>query len=143
MTRRVTKVFCYVTADFDGPKLLVFSQPHSPAAGIQVPAGTVKPAEPLEVAALREAHEETGLEELHLVRKLGIREFDMREFGRDELHVRHFFQLAYSGVSPARWIHEETSGGERAPISFELFWVGLPDQVPALIAGHGALLDQL
>jgi hypothetical protein len=37
-----TKVLAYVTR---GRELLVFTQPASPSAGVQVPAGTIEPAE--------------------------------------------------------------------------------------------------
>jgi 8-oxo-dGTP pyrophosphatase MutT (NUDIX family) len=52
------KAFAYIT---HGRRLLVFSHPHSPAAGIQVPAGTIEPGEPPELAVLREAAEAPGL----------------------------------------------------------------------------------
>ncbi len=57
------KVTAYIT---DGDKLLVFSHPHHPDAGIQVPTGTVEQSEPLDDAVLREAHEETGLDNLEI-----------------------------------------------------------------------------
>ena len=70
-TRRMTtarKVLAYVTR---GRRLLVFRQPESPEAGIQVPAGTVEEGEGPEVAVLREAREETGLDGLRLDAFLG------------------------------------------------------------------------
>jgi 8-oxo-dGTP pyrophosphatase MutT (NUDIX family) len=42
-----------------------------PSAGIQLPAGTVELGETPRAAALREAHEETGLAGLHMVAALG------------------------------------------------------------------------
>jgi 8-oxo-dGTP pyrophosphatase MutT (NUDIX family) len=62
-------VVAFVTRGRDQEKkLLVFRHP---TAGIQLPAGTVDVGERLEEAAMREAFEETGLEELHLERRLG------------------------------------------------------------------------
>jgi len=50
----IQKVLAYVTW---GDKLLVFSHPDFPEAGIQVPAGTIEPGEEPEAAVLREAFE--------------------------------------------------------------------------------------
>ena len=52
------KAFAYITHE---RRLLVFSHPNHPEAGIQVPAGTVEPGETPHAAALREAAEEIGL----------------------------------------------------------------------------------
>jgi 8-oxo-dGTP pyrophosphatase MutT (NUDIX family) len=54
-----------------GRELLLFRHPTS---GIQFPAGTVDPGETPEVAAAREAAEETGLSGLRLVGLVGVRE---------------------------------------------------------------------
>ncbi len=50
--------------------LLLF---HHPYAGVQIPAGTVEDGEDLSSAALREAQEESGLEDLELQAYLGCR----------------------------------------------------------------------
>lgn len=52
----------------DIPQLLVFKHP---TAGIQIPAGTVEANETSENALLREVREETGLQRLTLLKKLG------------------------------------------------------------------------
>jgi ADP-ribose pyrophosphatase YjhB (NUDIX family) len=46
-------------------------------AGTQVPSGTVEEGEPFDVAARREAAEETGLADLELVAELGVRSYDL------------------------------------------------------------------
>lgn len=51
------------------PELLLFRHPY---AGNQIPAGTVELNETPEKAALREGHEETGLPDLRIVKKLGV-----------------------------------------------------------------------
>ncbi|MGH2506252.1 MAG: GNAT family N-acetyltransferase [Ktedonobacteraceae bacterium] len=125
-------------------KLLVFSHPHAPEAGIQVPAGTVEVGESPEQAVLREAFEETGLTGLILAGFLGEQEYDMADFGRDEIHQRFFYHLRYEGEPPAIWQHEErfTSDGS-GPHLFEFFWATLPHDMPSLIADHDLMLPQL
>ena len=69
MTDPVHKVTCFITRPGEtGTELLLFIHPQ---LGVQIPAGTVNPGEELEVAARREAAEESGLNTLNLVRLLG------------------------------------------------------------------------
>ncbi|MCA9550176.1 MAG: NUDIX domain-containing protein [Myxococcales bacterium] len=75
----VEKAFAYFTHQHC---VLVFEQPDHPAAGIQVPAGTIHPAEPPEEAAIREAREESGLYAFGPATFLGRRLFDPRPFGK-------------------------------------------------------------
>ena len=146
MTVPKRKVFAYLThRDATGERLLVFSHPNAPAAGIQVPAGTVEDGESPEAAVLREGYEETGLADLVLVRFLGERVRDMADAGRDEVHHRFFFHLRCSGTPPERWQHweEHPSEAPGARHLFECFWARLPDGVPVLATGHDALLPEL
>jgi 8-oxo-dGTP diphosphatase len=138
----VHKVVAYIT---QGDKLLVFSHPYHPEAGIQVPAGTVEEGEPPREAVLREAQEETGLDDLEMRSYLGVREYDLSAYGRAEIQRRHFFHLAFGGEAPARWRHYEMhpSEGSAEQIEFELYWVKFPEEVPELAGGQGALLPEL
>ena len=134
------KVFAYIT---NGRRLLVFDHPHHPEAGTQVPAGTRPEDEAPECAVLREAAEETGLSGLHLVRFLGEVDHPVPALG--QLHRRRFYHLLCTGSPAERWQHNERdpSTGEPEPILFELYWVDMPDGVPDLAPGHGALLGAL
>ena len=54
------KVLMYVTRTQNGkPELLVFEHRDQPAAGLQVPAGTIEAGEAAVTAAWRELHEES------------------------------------------------------------------------------------
>jgi prevent-host-death family protein len=149
MSKRVTeKVVAYITqvgAKGHAPLLLVFSHPFHPEAGIQVPAGTIKDGESPEVAVIREVREETGLSELKIRSFLGMREYDLSPYGRDEVQRRHFFHLEFHGETPAIWRHYENdpSEGGPGPIEFEFFWVRFPGEVPELAGGQGELLSKM
>jgi 8-oxo-dGTP diphosphatase len=136
------KAFAYITHKY---RLLVFSQPFAPEAGIQVPAGTKRDGEAPADAVMREAWEETGLADLTLVRYLGDVRQDMRDVGLDDIHHRHFFRLRCGSAPPEVWRHTESdpSDGTPDPIVFEFSWAPLPDGVPELIADHGAMIPRL
>src|SRR5690606_22715073 len=120
------KAFAYIT---QGTKLLVFEQPDSPLAGIQVPAGTIENGESPQTGALREAHEETGLETLRVVQFLGEQIRDMSDYDKQEIHHRYFYHLLCEEETPETWLH-----GERFPSDqpnhngsithmFKFYWV--------------------
>ncbi len=136
------KVLAYVT---HGHRLLVFRHPHFPEAGIQIPAGTVQDGESPEVAAMREACEETGLTDLELVAFLGQERRDMAEWGLAQIHDRYFYHLRCRGNPPEVWQHLETdpSDGIFESILFEFFWADLPHGVPEMTGHHAALLSEL
>ena len=136
------KVFAYITHQ---QRLLVMAHPHVPEAGIQVPAGTLEPGESPEAGVLREAWEETGLDDLRCVAYLGEQIRDMRDYGVAQIHHRHFFHLTCPGPVTERWRHDELhpSDGGTSPITFEFYWVSLPHGVPPLIADHGRFLPDL
>jgi len=138
----VSKVFAYIT---NRNRLLVFRHTDFPEAGIQVPAGTVKPNEELATAVLREAEEETGLQSLTIRTYLGEQIRNMEDMGKDEIHHRHFYHLLCEGDPPRQWQHDEgdPSEGGSDPIHFEFFWAGIPDQIPELICDHGIMLSRL
>ena len=136
------KVFAYIT---NGDRLLVFTHPHAPEAGVQVPAGTVGDDERPEDAVLREAGEETGLTGLTLEGFLGERLFDCTPFGRDEIHHRRFYHLRCAGTPPDAWGHyeDDPSDGSGRSYLFAFAWARLPHGVPDLIADHGIMLPRL
>lgn len=124
-------------------RLLVFREPDFPEAGVQVPGGTLKENESPERGVLREAFEETGLGDLRLGAFLGEFEYEFPKW--DELHRCYYYHLICEGEPPAKWLHQETdpADGPKEPITFELFWVRLPDDVPSLSGGQGRVLPKL
>jgi 8-oxo-dGTP pyrophosphatase MutT (NUDIX family) len=140
----VEKVVIYVTR---GDEILVFSHTHYPEAGIQVPAGTIQPGEDFVDAAIREVHEETGLDmdDLKLQDKLGVDVFSSGDGDGFPSLRRHFFHFEFVGNSPQVWIHyeEDPSDDTPGPIEFELKWVKNPDDIPVLTGNQGALLSKI
>ncbi len=138
------KVLIYITR---GSRLLVFTHPDAPEAGIQVPGGTVEPGEMVEDAALREAIEETGLAGLRLNTYLGELERDMSDFGLEEIHHRYYFHVWCDEDAPESWEHGEftpdNASTRTQTIVFDFHWVDLLDDMPHLIADHSAYLPAL
>ena len=136
----IRKVLAYVV--WDG-RLLVFRHRDHPDAGLQVPAGTVRDTESVEVAVLREAQEETGLPGLAIRRFLGRYEFDIAPY-RDEIQDRFVFQLDVGQEPPKEWVHHELHDGLQPPTAFCFYWLPLDDpELDELVVGQGALLSQL
>lgn len=142
MPEKVTKdkVLVYVVRD---GKLLVFRHTDYSyeEVGIQVPAGSIRPGEAPEDAALREAREETGLTEFKIVSKLGEFTYDITPY-RWEIQTRHVFHLELSEPAPQRWDSQEDHDGHGEPTRFECFWVPL-EAAHVLQSGQGALLHRL
>lgn len=140
----VLKVLTYITR---GSHLLVFTQPNSPEAGLQVPGGTVEPRERVEDAALREAIEESGLASLRLSHYLGDMLRDMTEYGLDQIQHRFYFHVWCDEEPPQSWRHYEYTASDRPtghePIPLDFFWVNLKDGVPPLTANQAAYIPKL
>ena len=135
------KVVCYIVHN---GRLLVFRHLDEARdeAGLQVPAGTIKTGESPESAALREAREETGLCNIHIVRKVGEAEYDMAPYRTEKQH-RHVFELAVDGEAPERWVSYENDPDDGSQAKrFECYWIPLK-QGHVLSAGQGALLGAI
>ncbi len=88
------KVTAFVTrTGVQGLELLLFQHPF---AGIQIPAGTVEEGETLNQAVLREVHEETGLEQVHIHREIGWRD----ELPSGATHIIQRHTLVYARPDP-------------------------------------------
>ena len=139
----ILKVYAYVIKTTSmGKKFLVFDHVDFPEAGTQVPGGSVESGEDVSEAVQREVREETGLTGLCLVRKLGVVGRDMREFGINAQHERHYFLFDCVEETPETWINnEETpSDGSPGPIAFRFYWIDL-EEVPSLAGGTDEMLN--
>jgi tRNA(Arg) A34 adenosine deaminase TadA/8-oxo-dGTP pyrophosphatase MutT (NUDIX family) len=144
----INKVVAYITRKQPGTlvdQLLVFRHTQYPDAGIQVPAGTIKPGEDPLFGALREVYEESGLENLVLVSFLGTRDFDCTPYGINQIHHRFFYHFEAADDLPENWLHLETDPSDHEALSyeFEFSWAALPGSVPALTGEQDAMLDSL
>lgn len=139
------KAYAYIVREERSTvQLLVFEHVDFPEAGIQVPGGTIEPGEEFSLAALREAEEETGLTGLILESGIGSVRRDMRGFGFQEVHHRHYFCFSCSDARQKMWIsnEESPSDGSEGPIAFRFFWVNL-HAVPPLLGGMDEMLPTL
>jgi 8-oxo-dGTP pyrophosphatase MutT (NUDIX family) len=126
----IKKVVAYITRLRKGrPELLVFTHRDSPDAGVQVPAGTVKPGESIEAALVSEVSEETGLEGLVVVGRLGV--YDYAAPGGPTVE-RHVYHVQAPKAVQGWWEWLETGGGEMPDEEgyvFQFYWLDLADDV--------------
>jgi 8-oxo-dGTP pyrophosphatase MutT (NUDIX family) len=146
----VNKVLAYITR---GDELLVFRHRDFPEAGLQVPGGTVEEGELPHDAVLREVYEESGLQEVRIVRLLGRYfhnaaayrdETHQRHVYGDEIHYRNVYHLETTGPVASAWLHYEShrsDGGQ--PLAFSFFWMKLDDPELSLAGRRGDLLSKL
>jgi 8-oxo-dGTP diphosphatase len=121
-------------------RLLVFTEPDFPEAGVQVPGGTVMEGESIEDGARREFLEETGFTAPATIALLGQTIYSYERDGWRHEHARSFFHLPLVGDYPANWEWtEQTPDGGEGPIRMAFFFVAL-DAVPDLFGELGAFL---
>jgi 8-oxo-dGTP pyrophosphatase MutT (NUDIX family) len=133
----VQKVAAYVTRRKNGRfELLVFRHVDFPDLGMQVPAGTIEPAESPEAAVIRELEEECGLKAKEPI-KLGEYLF-FKTYSQQYQH-RHVFHLHQDRDLPDSWVHEVQSSGDDHNLKFEYSWqpIGAVDPKLILLEGIG------
>jgi 8-oxo-dGTP diphosphatase len=122
----VQKVLAYITREQNSKtELLVFRHKDHPEAGLQVPAGTVGPDEPIRNALLREIIEETGLECLRVTEKLG--EWTYFDRAKQLAVIRHVYHLKPDQELPDSWSHTVLAGRDDAGMVFDYFWIPLKE----------------
>lgn len=95
--RTIQKVTAFVTRVVGGRTELLLME--HPMAGIQLPAGTVELGEPVEAAVLREVAEETGVENVRIIRELGQINIELPENERIISRVTKLFDAPASDAS--------------------------------------------
>jgi 8-oxo-dGTP pyrophosphatase MutT (NUDIX family) len=107
-----------------GYELLLFRHPDSEEASIQIPGGGLEEGESVEAALYREIHEESGLTDVRVIRKLG----ESRRCWLDTNveSCRHYFLLELSADVPDRWDHIVHGSGLDAGLCFSYFWYRPP-----------------
>ena len=131
--------YAYIT---HGNRLLLFTHPKHPEAGIQVPAGSVEEGEKPEDAAMREAEEETNLKNLKFERFLDQDTRDMNDCGTDELQYRWFHHLSCTSTPAEEWTHGEFSKEGIMLHQFDFFWCDI-ESLPKLVANYDDKIDLL
>jgi 8-oxo-dGTP pyrophosphatase MutT (NUDIX family) len=123
-------------------RLLVFSHPESPSAGIQVPAGGIDLGEDPATAAVREAEEETGYAGFTVERFVDRQLISEVRRGRLELHDRCFFHLVPPAGLPDQWRHGEGVGTDGC-IPFDFFWIDSHAEPLPLTPDHAEVFRNL
>jgi len=106
-----------------GSELLVFRHP---LAGVQLLKGTVETEEAYAAAALRELHEESGLDLALNPQPIGIWHRRMGAGANKdrqlEKHIWHIFALKVRHNLPDHWSHSAVGSPAEEGLVFEFFW---------------------
>jgi GrpB-like predicted nucleotidyltransferase (UPF0157 family) len=97
-----------------------------PALPRRLPGGTLLDGERPLVGLYRELQEETGLEGLIVVRKLGVQSYYKPYIARDV--ERHDYLLRAPDGLPAQFVHTVSGGGSDVGEVFQFKWIG-PDEI--------------
>ena len=107
---------CITRLGANGPELCVFDHPK---AGVQLPAGTLLPDEDVYAGALREAFEETGLDDLQLRSELAAQPGALSVGG-----VRHVVHFVTESAAPDEWYVTTPDGGG---LCWRCHWLDIAD----------------
>jgi 8-oxo-dGTP pyrophosphatase MutT (NUDIX family) len=118
----VRKAYAYITREAAGASAaLVFRHRDDPAAGIQVPRGTVDASENPAVTVVREVCEECGLCDARLIGLLA-RDLEAQPDDPTRNWERFFFHLVAPNA-PDEWEYAVTGDGEDNGLVFSFFWL--------------------
>jgi len=127
--RKIYKVCpCIVRRLPGGYQILCFWHP---LGGKQIPKGTVEEGEEIDVAALRELKEESGIKGVKIKSKVGIINRYIgarpRENGPLEHHEWHVFLIDATEDLSETWQHEAVGSEDEQGLIFSYFWQNMPD----------------
>lgn len=133
----IAKVVAYVTRP--GGELLVFDHDGSPNVPVQVPRGTLHPAEAPAEGVLRELAEESGLTDVRIVRPLG----SMWRYAQGRELVDHSFHIEPLTPTPDTWEWDECGDGDVPLHRFRFRWASIDAAQGELHEGFTAVLPAL
>lgn len=125
--------------DRDPHQLLLFAHHDLPDVPLQIPGGTVEPGEDVDHAVRREIEEEAGLQNLRLMRKLGISKAPSTSVPGAVLE-RHCYLFQAPTNSPDSWIHTVAGAGEDQGLRFAYTWHTIDDPHYTLCGDLGYFL---
>ena len=103
------------------PELLVMRFHDMPDMPFRLPGGSVEPGELPEAGMARELHEEAGISNFRLVRKLGIQHYFKSKF---RVHVeRHDYLIQVADDTPDAFAHRVQGSGGDAGDTFVYCWI--------------------
>lgn len=138
----VEKVVAYITDPSRTGHVLVFEHDNKwSEAGIQVPAGTVNPSEPIEAALFREIGEESGLSNLRIVEK--IDQYVMFRNTHSQFNRRHVFLLATESSLPEKWSHSVGGDGIDTGMNFHFYWMPFTEAEYKLVGSFGSSISKI
>ena len=122
--RTVEKAYAYLTRRTDsGTELLVFEEfPES--SGLEIPKGTIESGESPRDAVVRELYEETGISDVHEIRKVTSDRWPHRSKPKE--YHRHFFHLS-TDHDRDHWHHVVTGDDDDSGEVYRCFWTA-PDE---------------
>ena len=137
----VDKVVAYIV-DAGAQNILVFEHDKKwSEAGIQVPAGTVDENEDLANAALREALEESGLQDLSIIRNLD--EYVLFRNTHSQYNRRHVYIMSSKSSLGKTWSHAVTGNGDDEGMNYHYSWMPLSEARYKLAGSFGSSIHKL
>ena len=135
------RVFLYITRP---GRLLIMRHVDFPDLLPEVPGGTIEQGERPVTAASREAHEETGLSNLGVPRRLGSCLIRTPHPSRPRPLDAWFYRIAAGKDVPERWRHVErfAHDGTRE-VRFNLSWLALADAPKVLSEDDLLMFDKI
>jgi 8-oxo-dGTP diphosphatase len=122
-------------------ELLVFEHDKKwSEAGMQIPAGTVDRGESIELAAIREAEEESGLVDLRIVKK--IDEYTLFRNTHKQFNRRHVYWMETNDTRDS-WSHCVTGQGIDQGMNFHFYWMPLADAELRLAGSFGTSIRKI
>ena len=119
------RAYVYLTRRGSGGlEVAVFRHPDETLTLVtQVPGGTIEPHETPEAGALREAFEESGLDDFAATRLLAT---DVRTFPT-ERETRFFYQFEAKPPTPETWSHVVSDGELDKGMVFRYRWLSVTE----------------